>query len=54
MDDKNTNKTNEEPTGLDFVRRIIEEDNRSGKWAGRVATRFCAGAEWVFAYRACE
>ena len=29
-----------EPTGLDFIRRIIEEDNRSGKWDGRVATRF--------------
>ena len=26
--------------GLDFIRRIIEEDNRTGKWAGRVATRF--------------
>ena len=30
----------DEPTGLDFIRRIIEEDNRSGKWGGRVATRF--------------
>src|SRR2546426_6379269 len=29
-----------EPTGLDFIRRIIEEDNRTGKWSGRVATRF--------------
>src|SRR2546423_15033480 len=29
-----------EPTGLDFIRRIIEEDNRTGKWGGRVATRF--------------
>jgi len=26
--------------GLDFIRRIIEEDNRTGKWGGRVATRF--------------
>ncbi|MEZ0264023.1 MAG: glutamine--tRNA ligase/YqeY domain fusion protein, partial [Phycisphaerae bacterium] len=26
--------------GLDFVRRIVEEDLRTGKWAGRVATRF--------------
>src|SRR4051812_23643660 len=26
--------------GLDFVRRIIEEDNENGKWGGRVATRF--------------
>ena len=26
--------------GLDFVRRIVEEDLRTGKWGGRVATRF--------------
>jgi glutaminyl-tRNA synthetase len=31
---------NSEREGLDFVRRIVEEDNRTGKWAGRVATRF--------------
>src|SRR4051812_44506096 len=30
----------EASTGLDFVRRIIEEDQRTGKWGGRVATRF--------------
>jgi glutaminyl-tRNA synthetase len=30
----------EEPTGLDFIRRIVEEDLRTGKWDGRVATRF--------------
>ena len=29
-----------ESTGLDFIRRIVEEDNRTGKWGGRVATRF--------------
>jgi glutaminyl-tRNA synthetase len=29
-----------ESTGLDFVRRIVEDDNRTGKWGGRVATRF--------------
>ena len=28
------------PTGMDFVRRMVEEDNRTGKWGGRVATRF--------------
>jgi glutaminyl-tRNA synthetase len=28
------------PEGLDFVRRIVEEDLKTGKWAGRVATRF--------------
>ncbi|MEA2709887.1 MAG: glutaminyl-tRNA synthetase [Phycisphaerales bacterium] len=26
--------------GLDFIRRRIEEDIRTGKWGGRVATRF--------------
>ena len=26
--------------GLDFIRRIVEEDLRTGKWGGRVATRF--------------
>ncbi len=30
----------DEPTGLDFIRRQIEEDLRTGKWDGRVATRF--------------
>ena len=30
----------EEKEGLDFIRRAIEEDNRTGKWGGRVATRF--------------
>src|SRR4030095_2610463 len=41
MDDKNNNKgSSEESGGLDFVRRIVEEDNRTGKWGGRVATRF--------------
>src|SRR5271156_6766229 len=28
------------PVGMDFVRRMIEDDNRTGKWGGRVATRF--------------
>src|SRR4051812_2639918 len=37
MDGKDNN---DEPTGLDFIRRIVEEDNRTGKWASRVATRF--------------
>ncbi len=30
----------EEKESLDFIRRIVEEDLRTGKWAGRVATRF--------------
>ncbi|CAN5358414.1 glutamine--tRNA ligase/YqeY domain fusion protein [soil metagenome] len=29
-----------EPTGLDFIRRAIEQDQHTGKWGGRVATRF--------------
>src|SRR4051794_11717565 len=43
MDVKETNHSDPaapEPTGLDFVRRVIEEDQRTGKWGGRVATRF--------------
>src|SRR3954462_3129320 len=34
------NKAGDEREGLDFVRRIVEEDLRTGKWNGRVATRF--------------
>ena len=34
------NKENAEPVGLDFIRRIIEEDARTNRWGGRVATRF--------------
>jgi len=30
----------QEQTGLDFVRRIVEEDLKTNKWGGRVATRF--------------
>src|SRR5687767_3589074 len=42
---KNSNPENkeakpQEPEGLDFIRRIIEEDIRTGKWGGRIATRF--------------
>jgi glutaminyl-tRNA synthetase len=29
-----------EREGLDFIRRIVEDDLRTGKWGGRVATRF--------------
>jgi glutaminyl-tRNA synthetase len=38
--DQEDNKDCSEPAGLDFVRRIVEEDLRTGKWNGRVATRF--------------
>jgi glutaminyl-tRNA synthetase len=37
---KPTRPPEPESTGLDFVRRIVEEDNRTRKWGGRVATRF--------------
>ena len=37
---KPTRPPEPESTGLDFVRRIVEEDNRTSKWSGRVATRF--------------
>ena len=31
---------NETPTPTDFVRAIVADDTRSGKWGGRVVTRF--------------
>ena len=39
-DNKSDQKPGDEPAGLDFVRRIVEDDLRTGKWNGRVATRF--------------
>lgn len=40
--DENASRPNAEvePAGLDFVRRIVEDDLETGKWGGRVATRF--------------
>ncbi len=37
-----TNEANDEKQerGLDFIRQIVAEDNASGKWDGRVCTRF--------------
>ena len=35
-----TSPAPEEKEGLDFIRRIVEEDLRTNKWGGRVATRF--------------
>ena len=29
-----------EPQGLDFIRRTVEEDIRTNRWGGRIATRF--------------
>jgi glutaminyl-tRNA synthetase len=31
---------NNSETRLDFIRQMVVEDNKSGKWGGRVATRF--------------
>jgi len=31
---------NDSESRLDFIRQIVVEDNKSGKWGGRVATRF--------------
>ena len=36
----NMSEREQEQTGLDFVRRIVEEDLKNEKWGGRVATRF--------------
>jgi glutaminyl-tRNA synthetase len=38
MDEPNTESSS--LAGLDFIRRIVEEDKTTGKWGGRVATRF--------------
>jgi glutaminyl-tRNA synthetase len=35
-----TSPAPEEKEGLDFIRRIVEDDLRTDKWGGRVATRF--------------
>ena len=34
MDENNSNK------GLDFIRQIVAEDKKTGKWDGKVITRF--------------
>src|SRR5690349_25172505 len=33
-------KNHPEREGLDFVRRIVEEDLRTNRWGGKVVTRF--------------
>jgi glutaminyl-tRNA synthetase len=35
-----SDRQEQEQTGLDFVRRIVEQDLETNKWGGRVATRF--------------
>jgi glutaminyl-tRNA synthetase len=35
-----TTKRNDTPPPSNFIRNIIDEDNRTGKWDGRVETRF--------------
>ena len=36
----NAGAEQQQPAGLDFIRRIVEEDLRTDRWGGRVATRF--------------
>src|SRR3954462_257150 len=38
MDESNKSEAGAER--LDFIRRIVEDDNKTNKWSGRVATRF--------------
>jgi glutaminyl-tRNA synthetase len=40
MPENEKNDETKAPEGLDFVRRIVEDDLQTRKWAGRVATRF--------------
>ena len=45
MNKSNTDQGDDNGAGkstarLDFIRQIVAEDNRTGKWAGRVVTRF--------------
>ena len=35
-----TSNANDTGGSVDFIRAIVAEDNRIGKWAGRVITRF--------------
>jgi len=37
---KNNTNSNESPARLDFVRSIVADDTATGKWQGRVVTRF--------------
>jgi glutaminyl-tRNA synthetase len=38
--DRNPADRNDAPAASNFIRNIIDDDNRSGKWASRVETRF--------------
>ncbi len=40
MDNADNNRRNEDRGRLDFIRAIVSEDLRTGKWDGRVVTRF--------------
>jgi glutaminyl-tRNA synthetase len=40
MDDNSNNTSTSTPQSTDFIRAIIQEDNRTGKHGGRVNTRF--------------
>ncbi len=40
VEDRSTMATSEPQAGLDFIRTIVEKDLETGKWDGRVVTRF--------------
>ena len=40
MDNNIEQNDNGSKTPTDFIRAIVAEDNKTGKWDGRVATRF--------------
>ena len=40
MKPPNMSEPEANPEPLDFVRQIVEDDNTSGKWQGKVHTRF--------------
>src|SRR5436853_2447098 len=40
LNESNIRNIESDPPGIDFIRRIVHEDNRTGKYGGKVATRF--------------
>ena len=44
----------DEPRSLNFIEEIIEEHARTGRFRRAGANAVSAGAEWVFAHRACQ
>lgn len=45
---------NDAPAASNFIRNIIDDDNRTGKWGGRVENALPARAERLSAHRPCE